>query len=166
MPVSRTLGNCLSITNTARMVDLIGVALTRDLLLTGRLIDADEARRVPAWQRSVSAAGSSCLHEVMTLAAELATRRRSTVVATKAMLLRLRDHRRPEAGSADDILRECYGSADFKEGVAAFLGRAEGQNGGGDRERPTVFRPRGPRQNKIQQMIAPTIIIDRPHASS
>ena len=59
--------------------------------------------------------------EAMTLADELATRKRSTVVATKAMLMRLRDHRRPAPGSADDILRECYGSSDFRNGVAAFL---------------------------------------------
>ena len=30
VPVSRTLGNCLSMANTARMVDVIGLALTRD----------------------------------------------------------------------------------------------------------------------------------------
>jgi len=45
VPVSRTLGNCLSIANTARMVDLIGVAATRDLLLSGRLMDAIEAHQ-------------------------------------------------------------------------------------------------------------------------
>ena len=55
------------------------------------------------------------------MAVELSTRAASTIRATKAMLLRLRDHRRPPAGSADDILRACYGSTDFKEGVAAFL---------------------------------------------
>ena len=53
VPVSRTLGNCLSMANTARMVDLIGPALTRDLLLTGRMIDAREAhRRRPGQHRS------------------------------------------------------------------------------------------------------------------
>lgn len=119
VPVSRTLGNCLSIANTARMVDLIGVALTRDLLLSGRLMDAYEAHQrglatvvLPVDQVEAEAAA---------IAAELATRAPSTVRATKAMLLRLRDHRRPPAGSADDILRACYGSDDFREGVAAFL---------------------------------------------
>lgn len=121
VPVSRTLGNCLSMANTARMVDLIGMALTRDLLLSGRLMDAHEAHQrglatvvLPVDQ--VEAA-------TITMAAELATRATSTVKATKAMLLRLRDHRRPPAGSADDLLRACYGSADFREGVAAFLER-------------------------------------------
>ncbi|HUQ88011.1 MAG TPA: hypothetical protein VM096_10660, partial [Vicinamibacterales bacterium] len=59
--------------------------------------------------------------ETFKIAAELSTRARSTIVATKAMMIRLRDHRRPPGGSADDILRECYGSKEFKEGVASFL---------------------------------------------
>ena len=37
------------------------------------------------------------------------------------MLLRLRDHHRLTAGSANDIISNCYGSDDFREGVAAFL---------------------------------------------
>ena len=122
VPVSKTLGNCLSIANTARMVDMIGLALTRDLLLTGRLVLADEALR--SGLVSEVFGEDEIAQEVMTLAEQLATRKRSTVVATKQMLLRLRDHRRPAAGSADDILRECYGSSDFKNGVAAFLGKA------------------------------------------
>ena len=121
VPVSKTLGNCLSIANTARMVDMIGLALTRDLLLTGRLLLADEARR--AGLVSEIFGEDEISHEVTKLAEELATRKRSTIVATKAMLARLRDHRRPAAGSADDILRECYGDSDFKNGVAAFLAR-------------------------------------------
>lgn len=119
VPVSRTLGNCLSIANTARMVDLLGVAVTKELLLTGRLIDANEA-----CQRGLATVVlpvDQLEGETIKIAAELSTRAASTIVATKAVLLRLRDHRRPPAGSADDILRACYGSANFKEGVAAFL---------------------------------------------
>ena len=119
VPVSRTLGNCLSIANTARMVDVLGVAVTKDLLLSGRLVDADEA-----YQRGLATLVlpvDQLEAETIRIAAELSTRAPSTIKATKAMLLRLRDHRRPAAGSADDILRACYGSSDFKEGVAAFL---------------------------------------------
>jgi enoyl-CoA hydratase/carnithine racemase len=119
VPVARTLGNCLSLANTARMVDLLGTSVTRDLLLTGRLIDAYEAH-----QRGLAALVvpvDQLEAETTRMAAELAARASSTLIATKAMLLRLRDHRRPPAGSADDLLRACYGSADFKEGVAAFV---------------------------------------------
>ena len=119
VPVARTLGNCLSITNTARMVDLLGVAMTKDLMISGRLVDADEAYRARLATRVYLSEDLSA--EVMTIAVELSTRARSTVAATKATLLRLRDHRRPPLGSADDILRACYGSTEFKEGVAAFL---------------------------------------------
>jgi enoyl-CoA hydratase/carnithine racemase len=119
VPVARTLGNCLSIANTARMVDLLGVALTKELLLTGRLVDATEA-----YQRGLATMVlpvEQLEGETIKIAAELSTRAPSTIMATKAMLLRLREHRRPAAAAADDILRACYGSADFQEGVAAFL---------------------------------------------
>ena len=72
--------------------------------------------------------------ETLKIAAELSTRARSTIAATKAMMLRLRDHRRPPAGAADDIIRECYGSAEFKEGVEAFL----------DGRQPELVSPEGP----------------------
>jgi enoyl-CoA hydratase/carnithine racemase len=119
VPVSRTLGNCLSMANTARMADLIGPARTRELLLTGRLIDAKEA--MVSGLATVVVPQSDLQAETAKLAAELSTRARSTIAATKAMLIRLRDHRRPPAGIADDIISACYGSDDFKEGVTSFL---------------------------------------------
>jgi enoyl-CoA hydratase/carnithine racemase len=119
VPISRTLGNCLSMANTARMVDLIGPARTRELLLTGRLVDATEA--LAAGLATVVVPASEIQEETAKVAAELSSRARSTIAATKAMLIRLRDHRRPPAGIADDIIRECYGSGDFKEGVTSFL---------------------------------------------
>ena len=119
VPVSRTLGNCLSMANTARMVDLIGPAMTRDLLLTGRMIDAREAQA--AGLANILVPSAQLAQETFKIAAELSTRACSTIVATKKMLTRLREHRRPPAGSADDIIRECYGSQEFREGVSAFL---------------------------------------------
>ena len=119
VPVSRTLGNCLSMANTARMVDLIGPALTRDLLLTGRMIDARDAHA--AGLASLVMPSAELEQETFKIAAELSTRACSTIVATKKMLTRLREHRRPPAGAADDIIRECYASKEFREGVTAFL---------------------------------------------
>jgi enoyl-CoA hydratase len=123
VPVARSLGNCLSISNLARMVDLIGPARTKELLLTGRLIDAREALAA-GLATSVSPA-DRLAGDVFEMAATLADRKRSTIVATKQTLLRLRDHRRPPQSAADDILRECYGSDDFRNGVAAFLAKTK-----------------------------------------
>ena len=69
VPVSRTLGNCLSMANTARMVDLIGPALTRDLLLTGRMIDARDAMAVGL--ASLIVPSTELQQETFKIAAEL-----------------------------------------------------------------------------------------------
>ena len=119
VPIARSLGNVLSLTNTARMVDLIGIAATKDVLLTGRLIEAEEARRTGLATEVV--APDQLSEEVMKRAVDLATRKRSTVEATKATLLLLRDHRRPKLSAANDIVKKCYGSDDFKDGVSAFV---------------------------------------------
>src|SRR5262249_30823875 len=40
VPIAKTLGNCLSVTNYARLLELVGPAPLKDLLFTGRLVDA------------------------------------------------------------------------------------------------------------------------------
>ena len=120
VPVARTLGNCLSMANTARMVDLIGPALTRDLLLTGRMIDAREAHgrrpgqrwscRRPSWSRKRSrsppssrrarAARSWPPRRCCCGCAIIAARRRESATTSSA---------------------SATASTEFKEGVAAFL---------------------------------------------
>jgi enoyl-CoA hydratase len=117
VPVARTLGNCLSAANLARLVDVIGSARALDMLLTARLIDADEALGLGLATRVVPAASLDA--EIGQLAAELSHRAASTVTATKAVLRRLREERRP--APADDIVAACYASVEFREGVAAFL---------------------------------------------
>ena len=121
VPVARTLGNCLSIENLARLVDLIGAGRAADMMLTGRLVSADQALE---WGLATRV---SPVHELwadtQALALDLAARAPSTVVATKAMLRRLREQRRPPAGAADDLVAASYASADFREGVAAFAAR-------------------------------------------
>ena len=118
VPVARTLGNCLSIENCARLADLVGPGRVADLLMTGRLVKAEEALAWGLASRVVPAADLTAA--ASELAGELATRASSTLTATKIMLRRLRQHRRPAPGSADDLLAACYASAEFREGVAAF----------------------------------------------
>ena len=42
-PIARTLGNCLSAANYARLASLIGAARVKDLIFTARLMEAEEA---------------------------------------------------------------------------------------------------------------------------
>src|SRR5437868_8208906 len=43
IPIARTLGNCLSGATCSRLVDLVGPAVVKDLMFTGRLVEASEA---------------------------------------------------------------------------------------------------------------------------
>ena len=121
VPVARTLGNCLSAANYARLVDLIGPARTKDILFTGRLIDANEALSLGLATRLVAASALDAT--VRTLAAAMAPNAPLTIRATKEAVRRIQEHRRLDSHLADDLVTMCYTSADFKEGVAAFLAK-------------------------------------------
>src|SRR6266849_8061665 len=46
VPVARTLGNCFSAANLVRLAALVGLGRVKELVLTARLIDAQEARTI------------------------------------------------------------------------------------------------------------------------
>ena len=119
VPIARTLGNCLSAANVARITDLIGPARTKDLLFTGRLIDAAEATALGLVTAVVERQRLDAA--VRDLAQTLAANAPLTIRATKETLRRLAVRRRLDAGAADDLIAACYASADFREGVASFI---------------------------------------------
>ena len=121
VPVARTLGNCLSAENLARLVDLVGPGRATEMVFTGRLVSADQALEWGLVTKVLPLAELET--ETMALALELSRRAPSTLTATKRMLRRLSAHRRPPPGSCDDLIAACYGSVDFREGVAAFAAR-------------------------------------------
>ncbi len=121
VPIARTLGNCLSAANCARLVDLVGPARTKDLLFTGRLLDAREAESLGLV--TCLAEPSEIDHIVHDLARTIAANAPLTLRATKEMLRRLALRRRLDEHGADDLIASCYASADFREGVAAFLAK-------------------------------------------
>jgi enoyl-CoA hydratase/carnithine racemase len=121
VPIARTLGNCLSAANTARLMDLVGPARTKDLLFTGRLVDADEAAALGLATRVVSP--DAIDKEVRTLAETLIAHAPLTIQATKTVVRRIQEARRIDPSLAEDCIAACYGSEDFREGVAAFLAK-------------------------------------------
>jgi enoyl-CoA hydratase/carnithine racemase len=121
VPIARTLGNCLSAANYARLVDLIGPARTKDLLFTARLIDAREAESLGLVTRMAERATIDAA--VRELADTIAIHAPLTIRATKEALRRIAAHRRLSATGADDLVALCYSSDDFREGVEAFLAK-------------------------------------------
>ena len=115
------VGYCLSAANYARLLDLLGPARTKDLMFTGRLIDAAEAQTLGLVNRIVDADAIDAA--VRELAATIARNAPLTLRATKEMVRRLQAARRIPQAEADDLIAMCYLSDDFKEGVAAFLAK-------------------------------------------
>ncbi len=110
------LGNCLSMSNYAKLLQLIGPARTLELVLTGREVDADEAQRMGL----VSGVGPppEIRERVNELARGIARSAPITCRVTKEAIRRLQT--KPTA-PGDDLIQSCYASIDFQEGVAAFL---------------------------------------------
>ena len=114
VPIARTLGNCLSASNVQRLVTTLGVSLVKRMLL---LAEMPVAEKMPADYLTIVAPEDIDAH-VEELCAKLIGHAPITLRVTKEMLRRLAHD--PDAADAD-LVRETYGSADFREGVEAFL---------------------------------------------
>ena len=119
-PIARTLGNCLSIDIYARLRDLLGAARVKDLLFTSRLLGAEEAHRIGLFSELLPD-HAALMARAEELARHLAGQAPLTLRATKESLRRLRIAGQPEA--AHDLVLMCYMSADFREGMDAFLNK-------------------------------------------
>jgi enoyl-CoA hydratase len=119
-PIARTLGNCLSSASLSRLVALIGPARTKHLIFTARLVEADEALASGLVHELVDdvAALEKRAEELATLVAGHAP---LTLRATKEGLRRLQQRLTRE--EAEDLILMCYTSADFREGMDAFLNK-------------------------------------------
>lgn len=117
-PIARTLGNCLSMANVARLSALIGPARVTEMIFTARLLSAGEALAA-GLVSEVVADQAALMARAEALARQIAGNAPLTLRATKEALRRLRDHLPPD----EDLIRLCYGSDDFREGMEAFLGK-------------------------------------------
>ena len=121
IPVARTLGNCLSAANCARLMDLVGPARLKDLMFTGRLLDAPEALAAGLATRVVDADGLD--DAVAETARTIAANAPLTIHATKELVRRVQRDRRPDPALAHDLIIACYTSDDFRNAVDAFVAR-------------------------------------------
>jgi enoyl-CoA hydratase/carnithine racemase len=117
VPVARTLGNTLATQNVGRMVALLGDGLTKELLFTARLLEADEGKAVGLYNEVLPAERLEA--RTLELAEQIAANAPLTLRSIKEAVRRIREQGRLE--SADDLVLMCYLSEDFKEGVSAFL---------------------------------------------
>ena len=118
VPIARTLGNCLSVANLARLSAAFGAQRVKRMLLLAEILDAQEALAcgflhgvcAPA---ELDAAATRLIERLAALAPV-------TQSVSKEGLRRLTTHGLPEA---EDLIRRAYGSHDFHEGVSAFVAK-------------------------------------------
>jgi len=120
VPVARTLGNCFSAANLVRLAALVGLGRVKELVFTARLIDAQEARAI-GLVTEVVGSEDALESRVDELVKQLGSYAPLTLHATKEMVRRIRSRMMPD--EAADLVALCYTSADFREGVRAFIER-------------------------------------------
>jgi len=118
-PIARTLGNCLAAGNLARLSALMGAGRVQEMIFTARLLGAAEALEIglvsevlPDEERLLARAGA--------LAEQVGGMAPLTLRATKEVLRRNRAATQVEDA---DLIEMTYMSADFREGMEAFLSK-------------------------------------------
>ena len=115
-PLGRTIGNCLSMSSCVRIVNAIGAAAARRMLLLGEMLTAQELLDSGFLYRVVD---SSKLDDEVRMVCERAGGNAPlTTRATKEALRRWRTSNLPDI---DDLVAMVYGSGDFGLGVRNFL---------------------------------------------
>lgn len=120
MPPAK-LGLIYGHTGLERFIDVVGVARTRELFLTGRNVNADRAERIGLVHEVVEA---QAVQEVaIDLAAEIAANAPLSVTGNKRAIEMLSQFPRLTTEQERELieLREsCFRSEDFREGIRAF----------------------------------------------
>ena len=116
VPIAKTLGNCLSAGNVAWLVVHLGVNLVKRMLLLAELVTAPELLKQGYLLATYPA--DELESQAQQLAERLMALAPITQKSSKLTLARLIKNNLPDCS---DLIRECYGSNDFKNGVASFL---------------------------------------------
>lgn len=116
VPIARTLGNCLSVANHARLVAALGASRAKKVLLLAENLTAEEALAGGFLLDIVQP--EDVEKKVTELCDRLLGHAPITMRVTKESIRRLMHAGLP---NGDDLVRETYGSEDFRAGVKAFV---------------------------------------------
>lgn len=119
-PIARTLGNMLSASTLSGLVAHFGESRVKRLLYTSELMGAEEALAC-GFVSELHADHAAVLARGLELAGQIASNAPLTIQATKELLRRMRAAA-PKIHD-EDLVAKVYTSADFKEGMDAFLNK-------------------------------------------
>lgn len=118
VPIAATLGNCLSAANIRRLSARLGESWVRRMLLLAEMPPAEQLA-ASGYVTAIVEPDAVDSH-IAALCEKLARHAPLTIQATKEMFRRLAFDADPDDS---DLVETVYGSADFREGVAAFTGK-------------------------------------------
>ena len=120
VPIARTLGNCLSMHNYARIVAALGPSIAKRILLLGDMVTAEEA------QAAGFVLDVKPPEQLDGRLAELCERLvRNAPITMRVSKEAIRRLLHAGIANGDDLVRETYGSEDFRAGVRAFVEKRE-----------------------------------------
>jgi len=119
-PIARTLGNCLTVKNTARVARVVGERAAKWLLLTAALVDAQTARALGLVSLVVGA--EELEEQVRSLLSRITS---NAPLSLRAVKEAFRRSRTDVDADDSDLVSMCYGSRDFREGARAFIEKRE-----------------------------------------
>lgn len=115
-PIARTVGNCLSARNLSRLIDYLGLPLTRSMIMRAQLLSTEDLVR--AGVVVATSPSDQALQEVSgRIAVEMAELAPLTLSYTKRSLLQ----RSSEITDNEELVISSYLSRDSREAVSAFL---------------------------------------------
>lgn len=118
VPIARTLGNCLSMANMRRLVHAVGASRAKRMLMLAESLSAEQALDAGFVMDIVSREDMDS--HANALCDRVAQYAPLTLRAAKESVRRIIHL---EGDDADDLVRLCYGSADFRNGVRAFTSK-------------------------------------------
>ncbi|MBM6594021.1 enoyl-CoA hydratase-related protein [Microvirga pudoricolor] len=122
IPIARTLGNCLSTENYARLVAGFGAARVKRMLLMADPVGAEEALACGFLTEIVAAEALD--GRIGDICERLVSHAPVTMRTAKEAIRRLIHAGIP---LGDDLVAESYGSRDFRIGVEAFVAKTQPQ---------------------------------------
>lgn len=105
--------------DTRRLLTAVGPGATKDILFTGRIFGAEEARTLGFIDRLVDS--GTAIEAARTWAGDIAAISQWSVRATKRMIRGLQDGWTETTPEAHDLFLNGFSNEDFQEGYRAFL---------------------------------------------
>lgn len=113
------LGLVYPMNDTRRLVEAVGIAMAKDILYSGRVLDAQEAQATGLVQRCLP--GEALDAEIKAYTDLLMQRSNHSARMTKRLIALIQNGQDQESEETRRIFHEAFEGDDFKEGYQAFM---------------------------------------------